>query len=65
MKPTPIRSPTPDEVFGIRFNAKLTQKQAGALIGSPSGRAWQDWESGHRNMPWAKFRLFVLLTSKS
>lgn len=47
-----------------RRAAGLTQTQAATLIGAAL-RTWQDWESGARNMPPAKWAYFVLLTGYS
>jgi len=43
-----------------RLDAKLTQVQAAEMIGA-AVRTWQDWEAGRRNIPPAKYRLFVIL----
>lgn len=53
-------NPTPAQVLAARKAAGMTQTQAGAVIGAPL-RTWQDWESGARNMPAAKWRLWQLL----
>ena len=50
--------PSPQEIKEARVQAGLTQAQAGALVGAPSKRTWQDWEGGRRNMPAAKWELF-------
>lgn len=52
-------SPSPEDVREARKNTVLTQEQAGALIGA-TRRAWQEWESGRRNMPGAKWELFQI-----
>lgn len=39
----------------------LTQTEAAMVIGGTL-RAWQEWEGGRRNMPSAKYNLFILLT---
>ena len=39
----------------------LTQTEAAMVIGGTL-RAWQEWEGGRRNMPSAKYNLFLLLT---
>lgn len=44
-----------------RLAAGLTQTQAAAIIGA-TRRTWQDWESGARNMPHAKYALFLMLS---
>ena len=54
--------PNPTEIKEARAKAGLTQAQAGALVGAPSKRTWQDWEGGRRNMPPAKWELFLLKT---
>ena len=56
--------PSPQEIKEARVQAGLTQAQAGALVGAPSQRTWQDWEGGRRNMPAAKWELFLLKTKK-
>lgn len=56
-------SPTADDVYGARFNARMTQARAASLIGAAT-RTWQDWEGGRRRMPWAKYRLFLTLTER-
>lgn len=56
--------PSPQEIKEARRKAGLTQSQAGALVGAPSQRTWQDWEGGRRNMPAAKWELFLLKTKK-
>ena len=51
-------------VFGARFNARMTQDAAAALIGAQR-RTWLSWEAsgaGHRRMSWAKYELFIRLT---
>jgi putative transcriptional regulator len=55
-----VTRPTPAEIRASRERAGLTQTQAGAVIGAAL-RTWQDWESGARNMPAAKWRLWQLL----
>lgn len=57
-------SPSPEQVKDARVKAGLTQEQAGAVVGAPSRRTWQDWEAGRRNMPPAKWELFLLKTQK-
>ena len=41
---------------------KLTQEQAANVIGA-SVRTWEAWEAGVRNMPPAKYTLFLMLTA--
>lgn len=50
---------TPKQIASARKRAKLTQREAAALIGA-SMRIWQDWEGGRRNMPQAKWDLFKI-----
>lgn len=52
-----IGSPTAEQVSAARKVAGLTQEQAARVIGA-TRRAWQEWEAGRRNMPWAKWELF-------
>lgn len=54
--------PSPHDIREARLRAGLTQAQAGALVGAPSKRTWQDWEAGKRNMPTAKWELFQIKT---
>ena len=54
--------PSPAEIREARHRAGLTQVQAGAIVGAPSRRTWQDWEAGRRTMPTAKWELFQLKT---
>lgn len=55
------RSPTPDEIVGERFNARLTQTEAARLIHSTL-RTWQDWEAGKARMHPGLWELFILKT---
>lgn len=62
----PNSSPHPDEIFGVRMNAGLTQKQAAELVHS-SLRSWQNWESDpnsteHRRMHPGLWELFLIKT---
>lgn len=50
---------TPAEIRSTRELARLTQTQAGALIGAAL-RTWQSWEAGERAMPSAKWELFQI-----
>lgn len=50
------------QVRAARKGAGLTQQSAAGIIGA-STRAWQQWEGGQRNMPAAKFALWVMLTA--
>ena len=49
----------PKKIRAARKKAGLTQTQAAELIGAAM-RSWQDWESGARNMPAAKWELFKI-----
>lgn len=60
LDPTP---PTPDDIFGARLNAKLTQQQAADLIGY-SRRGWQDAENGKNKLHPAAWALFLLATEQ-
>lgn len=53
-----IGSPTSSAVKSARVRAGLTQDQASRVIGA-TRRAWQEWEAGRRNMPGAKWELFL------
>jgi len=53
---------TSDDVYAARYAARLTQRDAAALLGV-SRRAWESWESGARNMPACKMALFKLLAA--
>jgi len=58
------KNPTPGEIYQARNDARLTQKQAGALV-YVSERAWRNWESGasilsHRRMHPAIWELFLI-----
>jgi DNA-binding XRE family transcriptional regulator len=55
------KQPTLDDIFGARFNAKLTQQQAADLIGY-SRRGWQDAENGKNKLHPAAWALFLLAT---
>ena len=50
------------QVRALRLSAGLTQQKAAQVIGA-SRRAWQQWEGGQRNMPAAKFALWVMLVA--
>jgi len=60
LDPTP---PTPDDIMGMRHNAKLTQQQAADLIGY-SRRGWQDAENGKNKLHPAAWALFLLATGQ-
>lgn len=53
-----MTSPTPEQIRAVREAASLTQAQAAALVGSPSRKAWENWERGRNKMPPAKWELF-------
>lgn len=53
-----IDSPTSSAVKSARVRAGLTQNHASRVIGAKR-RAWQEWEAGRRNMPGAKWELFL------
>lgn len=55
----PASSPRPVEIVRARKVAGLTQTEAGELIHA-SMRAWQQWESGARQMHPAFFELFLI-----
>lgn len=61
---SPASNPTPDEIFGVRINAKLTQQQAAEIVHSGL-RTWQQWEAGDRRMHPALFELFLLKTGQA
>lgn len=56
-------TPSPDEIFGLRFNARLTQRQAAALI-YRTERNWQQWEAGDRRMDPALWELWQIKAAK-
>lgn len=49
----------PADIIAARKRAGLTQTKAGALIGAAL-RTWQAWEAGDRNMPGAKWELWLI-----
>ena len=55
-----LGNPPAGTIRQARKAAGLTQEQAGKLIGAPSRRTWQNWETGRRNMPPAKWELFQI-----
>ena len=57
------RNPSPDEIVGERFNARLTQAEAARLIHT-SLRAWQQWEAGDRRMHPAFWELFQIKAAR-
>lgn len=52
--------PSANDVYEARYAARLTQAAAARLIGATT-RAWEEWEGSRRNMPAAKYRLFLML----
>jgi DNA-binding transcriptional regulator YiaG len=52
---------TPSIIKDVRKQSGLTQTQAGMMIGAALS-TWQAWEAGTRNMPQAKYNLFLLMT---
>lgn len=52
---------TPALIKEARRLSGLTQSQAALMIDA-SHRAWQQWEGGQRNMPAAKYNLFLIVT---
>lgn len=58
-----LNSPIPDDIMGLRYNAKLTQQQAADLIGY-SRRGWQDAENGKTRLHPAAWALFLLATGQ-
>jgi DNA-binding transcriptional regulator YiaG len=56
-------TPTPEQVKASRAAAGLTQRAAAAHVGS-MWRTWQDWELGKRNMPSAKWELWLIKTKQ-
>lgn len=59
-----LTTPTPDEIKAARAAAELTQAEAGAIVHSPSHRAWQNWERGASKIPLAEWELFLLKTGQ-
>ena len=55
--------PSPATIRAARKAAGMTQEQAANVIGA-TRRAWQEWEAGRRNMPGAKWELFLLKTQR-
>jgi len=56
-------SPTKEEIRQARIDAKLTQKQAGELLGYSAG-AWMKWEYGERPMRRKLFQVFLKETTE-
>ena len=59
-----ILNPTPEEIKAARLTAGLTQAEAGAVVHSPSRRAWQNWERGESKIPMAEWELFLIKTGQ-
>lgn len=57
-----MTNPTPAEIRAARLAAGLTQAEAAKLVHAASYRTWQEWESGRRKMPAAKWELWKMLT---
>lgn len=53
-----LGNPQAETIRQARKAAGLTQENAAQVIGA-TRRAWQEWEAGRRNMPWAKWELFL------
>ncbi len=54
--------PTADIVKAARQTLRLTQTEAGQLVGKRTEHAWGNWETGKRPMPAASWTLFCLAT---
>ena len=59
---SPASNPTPDEIFGMRINAGITQQHAADLVYSGL-RTWQQWEAGDRRMHPGLWELFLIKTN--
>lgn len=59
-----MTNPRPDEIKAARLTAGLTQVEAGAVVHSPSRRAWQNWERGESKIPMAEWELFLIKTGQ-
>lgn len=53
--------PTTNEIKAARLDAGLLQTEAAKLLDA-SISTWQKWEGGQRNMPGAKWELFLIKT---
>ena len=58
---SPTSNPSPDEIFGMRMSAGLTQQKAAEIVYSGL-RTWQQWEAGDRRMHPGLFELFLVKT---
>lgn len=56
---TKQKSPNPENIKAAREKLGLTQVRAAEIIGA-SPVAWQKWEYGERNMPPAKWELWLI-----
>ena len=54
-----MKSPTPDEIKGIRKKFGWTQAEAAVLV-HVTLRAWQWWESAQRTMPIGLWELLLI-----
>lgn len=54
-----MTNPTPNQIRAARAESGLTQTEAAELVHAASYRTWQEWESGRRKMPAAKWELFL------
>lgn len=55
--------PAPETIRAARHRARLTQREAAALV-SVTQRAWAHWEHGTRRMRAAYFELFLAKTGQ-
>jgi DNA-binding transcriptional regulator YiaG len=58
------KPPTPEQIKAARRRAKLSLAQAAALVNLSAAPRWAEYESGRRNMDYARWRLFLLLTGQ-
>ncbi len=63
LRDDPTHYATPDEVFGARFTARLSQSDSAALVYTTT-RSWQQWESGARKCHRAFLELFCRKTGQ-
>lgn len=63
MKKTPTKAPIEmaRQLRAARINCGCSQAFAAAICGVTT-RAWQRWEAGERNIPYAAWRLFLIRT---
>jgi putative transcriptional regulator len=52
-----------DAIYGARFNARHTQREAGAVV-YVAERTWQNWELDKRAMPRGLYELYLLKTGQ-